>query len=63
MPIMLELLERCFPDRREQWAPALLEMIPTLGTALSSDPELAERTMAETARTLNLTAPTTSATP
>ncbi|KJF19184.1 hypothetical protein EEB13_30830 [Rhodococcus sp. WS3] len=46
---MLELLDRCFPDRREQWAPKLLEMIPTMGTTLFDDPKLAQLTMAKTA--------------
>ncbi|MFE4500932.1 malate:quinone oxidoreductase [Rhodococcus sp. NPDC056743] len=43
VPIMLELLDRYFPDRREQWAPAPLETIPTLGTSLSDDPALAKQ--------------------
>jgi malate dehydrogenase (quinone) len=58
VPIMLELLERCFPQYRAQWATTLREIIPTMGTELSGDPELAERTMTKTARTLHLTAPT-----
>ncbi|ORI19835.1 hypothetical protein BJD99_00650 [Rhodococcus sp. 1163] len=60
VPIMLELLDRCFPEHRHQWAPALLEMIPTLGVSLSCNPALAERTMMTTARTLHLSASTSS---
>lgn len=60
VPIMLELLDRCFPQHRQQWAPALLKMIPTLGVSLSCNPALAERTMMTTARTLHLSASTSS---
>jgi malate dehydrogenase (quinone) len=40
--IMLELLERCFPDKigRPQWQAKLREMIPSFGQALGENPEL-----------------------
>jgi malate dehydrogenase (quinone) len=55
VPIMLDLLRRCFPDRYKAWQPMLTEIIPTFGQRLSDDPELAVRTMAVTAKTLHLT--------
>ncbi len=55
VPIMLDLLRRCFPDRYDAWLPVLNEMIPTLGRRLSDDPEFAAQTMAATAKTLHLT--------
>jgi malate dehydrogenase (quinone) len=53
---MLTLLERCFPDRQEQWRPLLTEVIPSYGRKLSEDPALAERVRADTAEALGLTA-------
>jgi malate dehydrogenase (quinone) len=56
VPIMLDLLERCFPDEYRGWEPTLRELIPTLGQKLNTDPALATETMAETAEELQLTA-------
>jgi malate dehydrogenase (quinone) len=53
-PIMFSVLERCFGDRMAQWLPTLKTMVPSWGTALSDDPELAERVLAETAETLGI---------
>ena len=55
-PIMLDVLERCFPDRLEAWEPKLREMIPSYGTKLSIDPATATASLAETAKQLELTA-------
>ncbi|UCR87867.1 malate:quinone oxidoreductase [Mycetocola spongiae] len=54
VPIMIDLLERCFPDRFEGWRPAIAEMIPTLGTQLNDDPERAQEIMRDTAETLKI---------
>lgn len=54
VPIMLELIEKCFPDRMASWLPQLRRMIPTYGTQLSSDPKLAAATLAHTASVLML---------
>ena len=40
VPAMLDVLERCFPDRFAGWQPKLKEMVPSLGTELSNDPKL-----------------------
>lgn len=56
VPIMLGLLERCFPEQFPAWQPALKELIPTLGQTLNDRPEAAEESMSETAATLSLTA-------
>ncbi|WP_438433718.1 malate dehydrogenase (quinone) [Gorillibacterium sp. sgz500922] len=37
--IMLEVLERCFPDRIKTWEPKLREMIPSYGESLMRNPE------------------------
>ncbi|MBG0739204.1 malate:quinone oxidoreductase [Paeniglutamicibacter antarcticus] len=55
VPIMLELLQRCFPRKfRHEWQDILRAMMPTLGTKLNDDPDLAAKTMASTAATLEL---------
>ena len=54
VPIMLSLLEKCFPDQLESWRPQLSRMIPSYGQTLADDPALAEKTLAETAVALKL---------
>jgi malate dehydrogenase (quinone) len=38
--VMLDVLERCFPDRYQSWLPTLKEMVPSLGIRLSGEPAL-----------------------
>jgi malate dehydrogenase (quinone) len=52
VPIMLSLLEKCFPDRIEAWKPALTAMVPSYGKQLAEDPKLAEKTIKRTAKVL-----------
>ncbi|MDP3209781.1 MAG: malate:quinone oxidoreductase [Rhodoglobus sp.] len=52
VPIMLGLIEKCFPDRIEGWKPQLTTMIPSYGTQLSDDPKRAAKTLASTAKAL-----------
>ena len=54
VPIMLDLIERCFPERQKEWAPALRAMVPTYGKDLSESPSLAQKTLGSTARTLEI---------
>ncbi|MCZ2404722.1 malate:quinone oxidoreductase [Paenarthrobacter sp. Z7-10] len=55
VPIMLELLQRCFPRKfKLEWQDSLRAMMPTFGTKLNENPELAEQTMASTAAALQL---------
>lgn len=56
VPIMLGLLQRCFPEQYAGWEPSLRELIPTFGRTLNDDPALAESSTASTAATLHLTA-------
>ena len=51
---MLTLLERCFPERMDDWRPLLQEAIPSYGHKLSDEPELLARVRADTTRTLEL---------
>jgi malate dehydrogenase (quinone) len=54
VPIMLDLLGRCFPDRIEEWTPAIRTMVPSYGKRLSDAPALAGKTLASTAKALEL---------
>jgi malate dehydrogenase (quinone) len=56
-PIMLQLLERCFPDRWADWQGTLRQVVPNFGSSLSDDPETAHQTLARTAAALGLAAP------
>ena len=55
VPIMLDVLERCFPDRMAGWMPQLKRMVPSYGTKLSDDPKLAGKTLEATQKALEIT--------
>ncbi len=40
VPIMLDVLQRCFAHRYQSWLPTLKEMVPSLGAKLSEEPAL-----------------------
>jgi malate dehydrogenase (quinone) len=54
VPIMLDVLKRCFPDRIDGWAPQLKAMIPSYGAPLAPEPKLAKKTLTSTGKALNL---------
>jgi len=54
VPIMLDVLGKCFPDRMAQWTPELKKMVPSFGKQLSAEPELAEKTLESTLKTLQI---------
>lgn len=56
VPIMLTVLEKCFPTKLEEWGPRIREMIPSYGTLLSDDPKKAAATLKRTAKTLRIPA-------
>jgi len=53
-PIMLSVLEQCFPDKIEAWKPTLQQMVPSYGTQLSADPKLAAKVLKDTASVLGI---------
>ncbi|MFC4355217.1 malate:quinone oxidoreductase [Chryseomicrobium palamuruense] len=53
--VMLEVLERCFPEFVEEWEPQVKEMVPSYGISLSENRELFFDLLNSTARTLKLT--------
>jgi len=56
-PIMLTLMQRCFPDRWDAWTPRLRELVPTYGTHLGDDPQQAYDVLARTADALQIAPP------
>ena len=54
VPIMLGLIEKCFPDRIDGWRASIKKMVPSYGSALSDDEALAASTLARTAGTLQI---------
>lgn len=53
-PIMVKLLERCFPAKMGAWDSTLKELIPSLGHTLNEEPELLREVTEATAATLQL---------
>ncbi|TFB14652.1 malate:quinone oxidoreductase [Filobacillus milosensis] len=52
--VMLEVMERCFPEQIKDWEPKIKEMIPSYGLSLVENPELIKEIHATTAEALNL---------
>jgi len=53
-PIMIQVLERCFPTEFKNWEPKLKEMIPGYGAKLNANPSLLKEITADTNRVLQL---------
>jgi malate dehydrogenase (quinone) len=56
VPIMLEVLTRCFADRYRSWLPTLKEMVPSLGVQLSEEPALYDEVRSWSTKVLQLNA-------
>ena len=54
VPIMLSVLERCFPERIASWTPTLRRMVPTYGDQLADDEARAAATLGATAEALHI---------
>ncbi|MBY6088143.1 malate:quinone oxidoreductase [Priestia flexa] len=52
--VMLEVLEKCFPDQMHAWESKIKEMIPSYGMSLSDNPAFFEKIYASTSHTLGL---------
>ncbi|TVX92650.1 malate:quinone oxidoreductase [Paenibacillus agilis] len=52
--VMLEVMQKCFPQHIKEWEPKLKEMIPSYGVSLVQNPELIKEIHALTARALDL---------
>ncbi|QWL31743.1 malate:quinone oxidoreductase [Rathayibacter toxicus] len=54
VPIMLDILRRCFPDRLAGWEPQIKALVPSYGSTVNDAPETAQRTLRTTAEVLAL---------
>ncbi|WP_066398613.1 malate:quinone oxidoreductase [Cytobacillus eiseniae] len=52
--VMLEVLEKCFPEYMFEWEAKIKEMIPSFGLSLLDNPALLQDIQASTAKTLGL---------
>ncbi|MEC0093701.1 malate:quinone oxidoreductase [Paenibacillus macquariensis] len=52
--VMLEILNKCFPQHIKEWEPKLKEMIPSYGLSMLENSELMQEIQTSTARTLGL---------
>ena len=54
--VMLDVLKKFYPEQMDGWKPELSKLIPTYGKSLNSDPALAKKSLADTAKALKLKA-------
>ena len=54
VPAMIDVMQRCFPDRFRSWQPKLKEMVPSFGSDLSGEPKLYEELWAWGTKVLKL---------
>ena len=52
--VMLEVLEKCFPQHMDEWKPKIKEMIPSYGVSLAENPELYQEIYDSTTEVLGL---------
>ncbi|PJN57713.1 putative malate:quinone oxidoreductase 1 [Paenibacillus sp. GM1FR] len=52
--VMLEILQRCFPQHMEAWEPTIKEMIPSYGISLVENLDLLKEVHSSTAKALGL---------
>ncbi|ANY71129.1 malate:quinone oxidoreductase [Paenibacillus ihbetae] len=52
--VMLEVLQKCFPQHMKEWEPKIKEMIPSYGVSLVDQPELLQEIHHSTSKTLGL---------
>ncbi|MBY9077930.1 malate dehydrogenase (quinone) [Paenibacillus sp. HN-1] len=53
--VMLEVIEKCFPQHMKAWEPKIREMVPAYGVSLLNSPEILHDIQDSTARSLGLT--------
>jgi malate dehydrogenase (quinone) len=52
--VMLEVIEKCFPQHMKEWEPQIKEIIPSYGLSLAENPELLQEIQTSAVQTLNL---------
>ncbi len=54
VPLMIRLVNECFPQRKDAWQGRLKELIPGYGVKLNDNPEFAEEIISHTAKVLDI---------
>lgn len=54
VPVMLDVIQKCFPQHMKEWEPKIKEMIPSYGMKLVENPELFQELHASTGQALGL---------
>ncbi|HWK21459.1 MAG TPA: malate:quinone oxidoreductase [Ureibacillus sp.] len=54
VPVMLDVMSKCFPDRIKEWEPKIKEMIPSYGVSLLENTDLLKEIQATTDEALGL---------
>ncbi|RHW38287.1 malate:quinone oxidoreductase [Lysinibacillus yapensis] len=52
--VMLDIINRCFPERVQEWQPKIKEMVPSYGISLMENPDLLKEINASTSEALGL---------
>ncbi|MFC4323039.1 malate:quinone oxidoreductase [Litchfieldia salsa] len=55
--VMLEVIQKCFPEHMQEWEPQIKKMIPSFGLSLMENPKLLKEVHTSTAKTLGLVNP------
>ena len=53
--VMLEVIEKCFPQYVKEWEPKIKEMVPSYGLSLVENPELLQEIQTSAVKALDLT--------
>ncbi len=53
--VMLEVIEKCFPQHIKEWEPKIKEMVPSYGLSLVENPELFQEIQTSAVKALDLT--------
>ena len=54
VPIMLTLMQKCFPAQMPAWESKIRELVPGYGVKLNDNPQLADEIMAHNAKILGI---------
>jgi malate dehydrogenase (quinone) len=54
-PIMLNVLQKCFPNKMPEWTDRLKAMVPSFGQKLANNPALCQQQFDRTTKILGLT--------
>ncbi|MGN6952240.1 malate:quinone oxidoreductase, partial [Neisseria sp. P0014.S002] len=54
VPLMIKLINQCFPDHAESWSGRLKELVPGYGIKLNDNPSLADEIISHNASVLGI---------